>query len=155
MDTTILLMYGLVFFILVLIAWNIKNELRLRAFLKGKNAKSLESIVLETLEEVATLKDHDREIIKHIQTIDSRLLKTIRNTEVLRFNPFAEQGSNQSFAIALVNDEGDGVIISSLYSRDHVSVFAKPIKNGVSTYELSKEEIEVLEKSLSSTKQKK
>jgi hypothetical protein len=151
MDTTTILLYVLIFCVVVLIAWNIKNELRLRAFLKGKNAESLEGILAETIKEVGVLKEHDMGIIEHIQKIDQRLLKSIRNIEVLRFNPFAEQGSNQSFAIALLNDDADGVIISSLYSRDHVSVFAKPIKNGVSTYELSKEESEVLAKSISHT----
>ncbi len=151
MDTTTILLYVLIFCVVVLIAWNIKNELRLRAFLKGKNAESLEGILAETIKEVGVLKEHDMGIIDHIQKIDQRLLKSIRNIEVLRFNPFAEQGSNQSFAIALLNDDADGVIISSLYSRDHVSVFAKPIKNGVSTYELSKEESEVLAKSISHT----
>ncbi len=151
MDTTTILLYVLIFCVVVLIAWNIKNELRLRAFLKGKNAENLEGILAETIKEVGVLKEHDMGIIDHIQKIDQRLLKSIRNIEVLRFNPFAEQGSNQSFAIALLNDDADGVIISSLYSRDHVSVFAKPIKNGVSTYELSKEESEVLAKSISHT----
>jgi hypothetical protein len=151
MDTTTILLYVLIFCVVVLIAWNIKNELRLRAFLKGKNAESLEGILAETIKEVGVLKEHDMGIIDHIQKIDQRLLKSIRNIEVLRFNPFAEQGSNQSFAIALLNDDADGVVISSLYSRDHVSVFAKPIKNGVSTYELSKEESEVLAKSISHT----
>jgi hypothetical protein len=62
----------------------------------------------------------------------------------VRFNPFKGTGSggNQSFATTFLNEENNGVVISSLYSREHTSVFSKPIKNGVSEYELSDEEKE-------------
>ena len=72
--------------------------------------------------------------------------KSIRGLETIRFNPFPDQGSNQSFAVGMVNEEGDGVVFSSLYSRERMSIFAKPIKNGKSEYELTTEEKEVLEK---------
>jgi hypothetical protein len=45
-----------------------------------------------------------------------------------------------------MNDENDGVIMSSLYARDRMSIFAKPIKSGKSEFELTAEEKEVLEK---------
>ena len=48
--------------------------------------------------------------------------------------------------MAFLNDEGDGVIMSSLYARDRMSIFAKPIKKGKSEFELSAEEKEVLDK---------
>ncbi len=66
--------------------------------------------------------------------------------ETIRFNPFPDQGSNQSFAIGMLNEDGDGVVISSLYSRDRMSIFAKPVKDKKSTYELSTEEKEALRK---------
>jgi len=68
--------------------------------------------------------------------------------ETIRFNPFKGNGSggNQSFSTAFVNEEGDGVVISSLYSREHISVFAKPIKKMSSEYEMTKEEKDSLEK---------
>jgi hypothetical protein len=72
--------------------------------------------------------------------------KTIRKVETVRFNPFEDHGSNQSFAIAFVNDEGDGVVMSSLYARDRMSIFAKPVKNNKSEFDLSAEEKEVLAK---------
>ena len=50
--------------------------------------------------------------------------------------------------MSLLNDEGNGVVISSLYSRDRTSLFAKPIKAGQSEFELTKEEKNVLKKSI-------
>ena len=78
--------------------------------------------------------------------VNSKLRKSIRGLETIRFNPFPDQGSNQSFAIGMLNEDGDGVVISSLYSRDRMSVFAKPVKNNKSEYELSTEEKEALAK---------
>ena len=92
------------------------------------------------------LKNARNDIEKEIVVINSKLKKSIRGVETIRFNPFPDQGSNQSFAIGILNEENDGVVISSLYSRDRMSVFAKPVKNGKSEYELSSEEKEALVK---------
>jgi hypothetical protein len=54
-------------------------------------------------------------------------------------------GGNQSFATAFLNEDGDGVVISSLYSREHTSVFAKPVKKHSSEHEMSNEEKEAME----------
>jgi hypothetical protein len=62
----------------------------------------------------------------------------------VRFKAFEQNSSNQSFAIALVNELGNGVILSSLHHRDHVSVFAKPVAEYASTHDLTEEEKSVL-----------
>jgi hypothetical protein len=63
----------------------------------------------------------------------------------MRYKAFDASGSNQSFSIALVNEKGNGVVVSSLHSRDRMSTFAKPIENYESTYELTEEELAVLD----------
>jgi hypothetical protein len=55
-------------------------------------------------------------------------------------------GGNQSFSAGLVDEEGSGVIITSMHMRERTNVFAKPLKNWKSEYELSKEEKESIEK---------
>ena len=76
--------------------------------------------------------------------MNRRLRKSIRGVETVRFNPFPDQGSNQSFAIGMVDETGDGVVLSSLYARERMSIFAKPVKGGKSEYELTEEEKEAL-----------
>ena len=73
--------------------------------------------------------------------------KSVQAVSTIRFNPFKGNGSggNQSFATAFLNEDTDGVVISSIYSREHTSVFSKPINKGVSEYELSGEEKEAIE----------
>lgn len=65
---------------------------------------------------------------------------------VIRFNPFEEQGGDQSFSVALLDGQDDGFIITSLHGQQETRVYAKPIEQGKSKYPLSKEEQEVLEK---------
>ncbi len=135
---------GLVIFVLF---WMITVENRLRKFFAGKKAESLESLMIDISDKVDNLKETQEHINKHLVIVDKRLDKSIRRVETIRFNPFVDAGSNQSFAMSFLNDEGDGVIISSLYARDRMSIFAKPITAGKSEFELTTEEKEVLKKS--------
>jgi hypothetical protein len=132
--------------ILIGIVWMIITEKRLKRFFLGKKAKDLEDTITALEDQIEKLAIARKNIEAEIGTINSKLRKSIRGLETIRFNPFPDQGSNQSFAIGMLNEEKDGVVISSLYSRERMSVFAKPIKGGRSDHELSAEEKEVLKK---------
>ena len=110
----------------------------------GKKGADLEDILIILKEDIKKLKESKENTEEELTLINSKLKKSIRGLETIRFNPFPDQGSNQSFAIGMLNEDGDGVVISSLYSRDRMSIFAKPIKNKQSEYELSVEEKEAL-----------
>ncbi|MDO8659778.1 MAG: DUF4446 family protein [Candidatus Parcubacteria bacterium] len=126
--------------------WVFITEKRLKRFFLGKKAKDLEDTIEILEREIAQLNKAKENTEKDIVVINTKLKKSIRGVETVRFNPFSDQGSNQSFAVGMLNEEGDGVVISSLYSREHMSVFAKPVKDHKSTYEFSAEEKEALTK---------
>jgi hypothetical protein len=132
--------------ILVGVVWVITTEKRLKRFFIGKKAKDLEDTIAALGDDVVKLKFAKEKAEKEILEINQKLRKSIRGVETVRFNPFPDQGSNQSFAIGMLNEDGDGVVVSSLYSRERMSVFAKPVKNGKSEYELTTEEKDVLKK---------
>lgn len=73
---------------------------------------------------------------------------TIRNIGVVRFNPFPDAGGDQSFAIALLDSEGSGVVLSSLHARRDTRVFAKPVQGGRSRYPLTQEEQDAIKRAL-------
>ena len=146
--TTSILIYILAFVIVILLVWIMVIESRLKKFFAGTKAKDLEEVMTVIAKQMGELKKTQIEINSHLVTVDDRLNKSIRSVKAIRFNPFLDAGSNQSFAIALLNDEGDGVVMSSLYARDRMSIFAKPIKGGKSEYELSTEEEDVLKKAI-------
>ena len=123
-----------------------RTEKRLRKFFSGKKGKDLEENIKNLEENISKLESAKNRIEKEITEINNKLKKSIRGLEAIRFNPFPDQGSNQSFAVGMLDEEGNGVVFSSLYSRERMSVFAKPIKKGKSEYELTSEERQVLEK---------
>jgi hypothetical protein len=131
---------------LVLVFWMLRTEKRLKKFFSGKKAKDLESVIGELEQNIAELKTAKTSTEKELAGINSKLRKSIRGLQTIRFNPFPDQGGNQSFALGMLNEDGDGVILSSLYSRDRNSVFAKPVRGGRSEHELTEEEKEVLQK---------
>ncbi len=145
MSQTILL-YAIVVLNFLIIFWMIKTEMRLKKFFAGKKAKDLEDTITVLLADVNELKDKNGISEENIKNMNDRLRKAISNVQTIRFNPFQDSGSNQSFAIAFLNEDGDGVVVSSLYSRERVSVFAKPVDQLKSTYELSNEEQEAITK---------
>ncbi len=140
------------FIILILIAWIIKTEIRLRKIFAGKKGSDLEDILASLVKDLGSLENTKNTMIADISEIERRLKKSIQGTEMIRFNPFKDAGSNQSFAIAMLNEHGDGIVISSMYARERMSVFAKPIKNFVSEYEMTEEEKEAVKKAKLSIK---
>lgn len=135
---------GIIF--LVQAAWIFGTEKRLKRFFVGKKAKNLEDTITSLHNDIIELKKAREEAEKNISIINAKLRKSIRGLETIRFNPFPDQGGKQSFAVGMLNEDGDGLVFSSLYSRERMSVFAKPIKNSKSEYELTAEEKEVLQK---------
>jgi len=91
---------------------------------------------------VLTLKLPRHASSAYLKTAEARLRRSIQGVETIRFNAFkgTGEGGNQSFAIALLSENGDGTVVSSLYARDRMSVFAKPIKNFSSEFEMTAEE---------------
>jgi hypothetical protein len=125
---------------------------KISLFTRGEDGKSLESTIKTYLGHVDNLKKHDELIAEHALKLDKRLSQAIRNVSTVRFKAFDPNSSNQSFAIALVNELGDGVILSSLHHRDRVSVFAKPVAHYTSQHDLTEEEQKVLEEAKTSHK---
>ena len=138
---------GVALIILLLLVWIIRLEIKLKKLLGSKNGQ-LDDAISSIRKDTDVLKKHAQKTIEELEIVDKKLKKTVSGNQTVRFNPFKGDGSgsNQSFATALVNSEGDGVVISSIYSRDHLSVFSKPIKNSSSEYELTAEEKTALQK---------
>lgn len=141
-----LLIYTLTAIIVVLVFWIVWLEWRLNKIFRGKHAKDLEDVLLDMGKFIDELSKKHEELENFVSNINNRLKKSIQKVHTIRFNPFRDQGGNQSFATSLLDEEGSGVVISSLYSRDKVGIYAKPIIDGKSEFELSDEEIESITK---------
>ncbi len=98
---------------------------------------------------------HNQQVGKIAQALSHLEQKSKANFQkmaLLRFNPFEDTGGDQSFAIALLDGDNNGIVVSSLHSRNGTRVYAKEVKAGKSTvHQFSKEENEVVGKALRSS----
>jgi hypothetical protein len=97
------------------------------------------------IEELARRLDALNKLHHELEEITHR---TIQKVGVVRYNPFADAGGDQSFAIALLDSLGNGIVVSSLHSRSDTRVFAKPVQGGRSKYPLSDEEQDAIGRAL-------
>ncbi len=139
--------YALIALFVILLVWIVRLEVKISRLLRGKNAKSLEDSITEALKNLDKLNQFQREVINHFINVEKRLNRSIQAVKTIRFNPFkgTGDGGNQSFTTSFLSENGDGVVISSLYSRDRVSVFSKPLEKFESKFGLTEEEKEVVE----------
>ena len=64
---------------------------------------------------------------------------------LVRFDAFEDAGGAQSFALALIDDDGDGVVLSSLHGRQSTRLYIKGVRRGVADSALSREEIRAMQ----------
>lgn len=93
---------------------------------------------------------------KDVECLNEKLNKEITENKkhlqkmgFKRYNPFTDTGGDQSFTAAILDDLGDGIMISSLHSRENTRLYAKKVDGGkVSSQSLSSEEQEVIKQAL-------
>jgi hypothetical protein len=139
--------FGLVLVaVLLLLAWNIFLERRLHRLLLGGKAATLDESIGTLSLRADALEAFRTELESYLEHVERRLRRSLQGTSTVRFNPFKGTGSggNQSFASAFLDEVGDGLVLSTLYARDHVSVFGKPVKKFTSEFELTVEEKEAV-----------
>ena len=113
-----------------------------KLFKEKKEPKNLK----EVLSQLKNLKKDFKEISEELKSIKEESRLSIQKVGIVRFNPFKEIGGNQSFSLALLNSNNDGIVITSFYGREGNRIFGKPIRKGRSPHLLSKEEKKAIQK---------
>ena len=108
---------------------------------KGNN---LDEMLKEYLKDVAEIKKDNSEIKAYYTKLDYDIGASLQKAGLVRFNAFQNVGSDLSFALALLDRDNNGVVLNGLYGSESSNIYAKPIKNGESTYQLSEEEKEAI-----------
>lgn len=137
-----ILLYLLFILCIILTSWIIRLEKKIKLFTLNTGFSNLEDVMKAIRSDLSVVKEWKVESGKIFKDIEIKLKQSVRGIETIRFNPFKGTGvgGNQSFATAFINEKGDGVIFSSLHARDRISIFAKPLKQFISEYDLSEEE---------------
>lgn len=105
----------------------------------------------ELIQQVKSLEAKLENLSLELESVKKQMEKSVEKIGIVRFNPFKEIGGDQSFAIALLNRENTGVVITSHYGKDFSRVYAKPVKNGSSEYQLSDEEKDAMKKAIATS----
>ncbi len=150
-DNLALVLGGIALVLLVLLVLVAIQSVRLgratrayRALVGGEAGGSLQQVLdghISRVQQVGTRLD---ELNRLHAYLEERTRGSLQHIGLVRFNPFDDTGSDQSFAIALLDDRRDGIVVSSLHGRQNTRVFAKPVENGTSRHALSSEETEAI-----------
>jgi len=125
------------------------SKKRSALFFQGSQAQNLEQVLTEQLSQCQQCQRAVGSLADFSQRNAKIASASIHKVGLIRFNPFDKVGSDQSFSIALLNQEHTGLVLSSLYAQNGCRVYAKPVLQGKSQYPLSTEEMEAIKKAIS------
>ena len=120
----------------------------------SKNKKEEPQNIDELLAQFKALKEDFRKISVELEGLKKENAINLKKLGLVRFNPFSEIGSNQSFSLAVMDSGNNGFVVTSLFNRNENRVYGKPIKNGSSEYQLTNEEKEAIALALGAAKPK-
>lgn len=146
---TILLVIGFIVMIARLTSINKKYKNFLNKLGNGKN---IEEDLENYMYRVERVEKQNTEITTYIKNLDEDLTKCIQKVGIVRYNAFKDTGSDLSFALALLDENNDGVVLNGIYSREMSNIYAKPVVNGKSSYTVSEEEQQAIDKAIASEK---
>jgi hypothetical protein len=115
-------------------------------FTKGADNVDISELLTETLSEVRSNRIEMEKLNSRCDGLRDQLKDCVQKVGVVRFNAFDDTGSDLSYSVAFLDERKDGVVFSSIFGRDENRCYAKPIKAGKSDYQLSKEELQALNK---------
>lgn len=133
-------------FIMILCLFKIigRVEDKYRRLMKGTSSKNLEEMLLERIDSVDEVKEISQKAIEECERLEIKMKECIQKVAIMRYKAFEDVGSDLSFSIALLDDKNDGVILTGIYGRQESTTYAKPVDKGISRYDLSEEELYVL-----------
>lgn len=110
----------------------------------GKKAPPDGKLLEDVLSKISRIDARLEKSMERIGVMEHLSAANIRKVGFLRFNPFRDTGGDQSFSLALLDNEDNGVVLLSLYTREGVRLYAKSIHSGKAKQPLSDEEETVL-----------
>jgi Protein of unknown function (DUF4446) len=126
--------------------------------LTGEKRLTLEDLITElgnrladTQGRLSNLDNEHNKLGEEVAALIGESRYSLQRVGLVRFNPFADTGGDQSFAVAVLDRLGNGFVFSSLHGRSGTRFYAKPLRNGQSSYQLSEEEAEAVKSALGQT----
>ncbi|GBC97298.1 hypothetical protein HRbin16_03119 [bacterium HR16] len=123
---------------------------RLQRLTAGTTGASLERVLMDHLARVEEVDTRQRQIDRRVSALEAQIPLCIQHVGLVRYDAFEDVGGQQSFSLAMLDAQQNGMILTSVYSRSDVRVYAKAIRQGQPSHPLSEEELQALRNALSS-----
>ena len=138
---------------LILLVLYISNLLNLKKINKNYkkfmkklgNGNNIEEMLRKYIDRVEDVNNKNKEIVEYCNRLDQSISLCIKKIGMVRYSAFKDTGSDLSFALALLNDNNDGVILNGIYSREMSNIYAKQVTQGKTNAKLSDEEKQALD----------
>jgi uncharacterized protein DUF4446 len=143
------LIVGIILIWIMTLEWRFLRATRtLRMLFTGRTGVDLEQMLRVYLQRVDHSDQMVSELVARTVQLERKAPANLQHVGVIRFNPFADKGGDQSFAVALLDDHADGVVFTGLHARGDSRVYSKPVVGGNSTYALTEEEKEAISRAM-------
>ncbi len=123
-----------------------------RATIDPHRREDILEALVRHLQEVDRLRDDFGRLYHNHQELRELLARTVSRVGVVRYDAFDDMGGALSFSTALLDEHGDGVIVSGINGRTEGRTYAKPVLGGESEFHLSPEEITAIQSATSEGK---
>ena len=131
---------------LTLFLWKLYG--RYKNLISDTSGKNLARLLEGLIDSDSSQRQEFTDLKERLSQIESDGMSHIQKTAIVRFNPFPNTGGDQSFSLAVLDGHDCGFIITGLHSRERTRFYTKQVRSGKSTYELSKEEKDVIAKAI-------
>lgn len=112
------------------------------------NGNNIQEDLEKYINKVNEVQKENIELKNYCKQLDQTIMGCIQKVGLIRYSAFQNTGSDLSFALALLNEENTGVVLNGIYSREMSNIYSKPVEKGTSTYPLSAEERDAIQKAI-------
>jgi len=152
LSTLVVALAAVVVLLALWVTWLQRSDVllrrRLRRLIGDAEGAGLDELLDKQFRRLDTVAERVEALNRLHHELQGLSQRSIQKVGVIRFNPFADTGGDQSFAIALLDADGNGVVLSSLHGRADTRIFAKQVQAGRSKHALSDEEQDAIRKAL-------
>lgn len=125
---------------------NIKKKLK--KFMRGKDARSLEKEIIGLQEDNKFLKNMTDNNKKDIRDLNKRFEKAFQKIGIVKYDAYQQMGGLLSFSLALLDENNNGLILNSVHSTEGCYTYTKEVVHGECKLELSNEEKVALDQAM-------
>lgn len=114
--------------------------------MRGVEGQSLTRAVESYVERLNAVERRNVQVGEQGRATSTRLNQAVQHIRLERYSAVDASDNQQSFSLALLDASDNGIVLTALYTRSGLRVYAKPIQGGRSTYALSEDERRAIER---------